>query len=74
MVNTGQNYHSGYKIFKYDKIKKTKNIKFFQAISNDRTKPFINLFNSFCKFTIGKSDNLYNVKLGFDCHKILEKI
>ena len=74
MVNTGQNYHSGYKIIKYDKTKKTKNIKFFKAISNDRKKPFINLFNSFCKFLIGKSDNMYNVKLGFDCHKILEKI
>ena len=40
MVNTGQNYHSGYKIIEYDKIKKTKNIKFFKAISNDRKKPF----------------------------------
>ena len=39
MVNTGQNYHSGYKIIKYDKIKKkTKNIKFlkqFQMIERN---------------------------------------
>ena len=74
MVNTGQNYHSGYKIIKYDKIKKSKNIKVFKAISNDRTKPFLNLFNSFYSFVIGKNINKYNVKLGFDCHKILDKI
>tara|TARA_B100000963_G_scaffold289850_1_gene259470 strand:- start:3323 stop:4249 length:927 start_codon:yes stop_codon:yes gene_type:complete len=74
MVNTGQNYHSGYKIIKYDKIKKSKNIKIFKAISNDRTKPFLNLFNSFYSFVIGKNINKYNVKLGFDCHKILDKI
>ena len=38
MVNTGQNYHSGYKIIEYDKIKKTKNIKFlkqFQMIERN---------------------------------------
>ena len=74
MVNTGQNYHSGYKIIKYDKIKKSKKIKVFKAIPNDRTKPFLNLFNSFYSFVIGKNINKYNVKLGFDCHKILDKI
>ncbi len=73
--NNSNNYHSGYKLYKYNIYKGTKKKVFYsKPIKNDRVEPVKIIIKNFIRYLNNFEKNKFSIDNGFELHELINLI